>query len=257
MRKSRQQKTSDRLPETEQADQSSDLRPSVPTSVKIDGRQWKAIGQGIRFTVYANGSDVVKIPLPLTELVKQFKNHGYVDANQKATERRDFDLEHTGEVRDRLMSGTLPSALYGHPQIERNGWVFQKRMTPLFDLLKTSGDDKLRKVVDGTILCIQSSVRWGALGLFFALPVDFGIDSQGCIAIMGLGGVTFDREIALVERINLKPWRSEISGGYMLPQTMRQYFVSRVEETITEKFLAEDWGRDLSAHRTSPLFLSA
>jgi hypothetical protein len=255
MRKNRHKKTADRLPQSELVEPACDWSPpSVPASIKIDGHRWRAIGQGIRFAVYSNGTEVVKIPLGEEVLLQQLKRHGYADAPKTAAERHLFDLEHTAEVRDRLMNGMLPPALFGNPQIGRNGWVFQKRMTPLFDLLKTSGDDKLSKVVDGTILCIQSSVRWGALGLFFALPVDFGLDSRGCIVIMGLGGITFDREVAL-DKIKAKPWQSDISGSYMLPQTMRQYFVCRMEEMITEKFLVEEWGRDVSSHRTSPFFL--
>ena len=245
MRKNRHKKTADRLPKSEHVEPACDWSPSIPASVRIDGHQWQAIGKGIRFAVYSDGSEVVKIPLSPDQLLQDWRCAGDTQKTlQDTTESYAANLRHIRDVRHRLMNRMLPADLFGNPMIERHGWVFQRKLTPLCDLLKTSSDAEIRRLIDGVVLCNQACVRRGVLGIFFSLPVDFALDQRGSIVIMGLGGVTFDRRLASRE-LKAKPWERDASGNYMLPETVQPYFVARMEETFTDEFLAREWAKDL------------
>lgn len=245
MRKNSHKKTADRLPQSEHVEPA--CGPSIPASVSIDGCQWNAIGKGIRFAVYSDGTEVVKIPLSPDQLLQDWRCAGdTLKTLQDTTETYAANLRRIHEVRHRLMSGILPADLLGNPMIERNGWVFQRKLIPLCDLLKNSSDASIRRLIDGVVLCNQACVRRGALGIFFSLPVDFALDQCGSIVIMGLGGITFDRQLASRE-LKTKPWERDASGNYMLPETVQPYFVARMEETFTDEFLAREWGKDLEA----------
>jgi hypothetical protein len=253
MRKHRRQKTPNRLQQPGHLTPASDWSPTVPTSVKIDGRQWPAIGRGITFAVYSDGTEVVKIPLNPQQLLQDWRSVGDTTKTlQDTTESYAANLQRIHEVRHRLMNGLFPADLFGNPMIERTGWVFQRKLTPLQDVLKTSTDANIRKLIDDVVCCIHTCVRRGALGIFFSLPVDFALDQRGSIVIMGLGGITFDRHFAFGE-LKGKPWKRDASANYMLPETVRPYFIARMEETFTDDLLSREWGQDLKSDTDSQL----
>jgi len=255
VKKNGRQKTQNPLRQTEHVEPPCDWSPHIPVTVEIDGRQWNAIGKGIRFAVYSDETEVLKIPLSPEQLLQDWRRAG--DTQKTLRDMRESyaaNLKRIHQVRNQLMHAMLPADMFGNPMIERNGWVFQRKLTPLSELLKTSTDDRIRNLIDAFVSCNQACVRRGALGIFFSLPVDFALDQRGSIVIMGLGGITFDRQFASRE-LKLKPWERDASGSYRLPETVRPYFFSRLEETFTEEFLAEEWGRDLGSCHPSPVLL--
>lgn len=51
--------------------------PSIPENVEIRDEKWKAVGKGIRFAVYSNGSEVAKVPLTAEQLSDEWHFAGY------------------------------------------------------------------------------------------------------------------------------------------------------------------------------------
>lgn len=220
-----------------------DWSPLIPQNIEIDGVVWPAVGKGVRFAVYSNGTEVVKIPLSADQLVSEWRSSE--DAHGTTGRAEDWERRtrtNVREVRDRLMSGRLPAALLASPMIQRNGWIFQRLLTPLAVLFDASGGARVRDLIDDGIGCVQAGIRCGAMGRFFALPVDFALDQSGRVVMMGLGQLTCDPVLAATW-LARKPWRTEASGLHMLPESARAYFIDRMERTFTEAYLTQEWGR--------------
>lgn len=233
----RLKKTSDDVP--------SQRHSLIPRSIVIDGDEWNAVGSGIRFAVYARGTEVIKVPLSAAQILEVWMLSCQTTSNTTAQmARRCYisNMKDIADVRDRLMSGKLPPHLFGCLRIEQNGWIYQERMTPLIDLLRVSDTTVQSTLVDEAVASMAELVRWGAIASYFSVPVDFGLSLNGHVAVMGLGGLRFDQK-ALSLILTAKPWRSAISGIHMLPKSLRPYFVAQIEHHFTDECLADQWGK--------------
>ncbi len=220
-----------------------DWNPWIPREVEIDGIVWQALGKGVRLAVYTNGTEVLKIPLTASQLRDDWRSSdGAQGTLRGAADWEQNTRAHIREVRDRLMSGRLPSTFLASPMIQRNDWIFQKVLTPLESLFYSSDGARTRDLIDGCIECIHAGIRYGVMCRFFALPVDFALNPPGHIVMMGLGQLTFD-PVTAANWIKRKPWRTEASGLYMLPESAREYFLDRMERAFTEARLTQEWGR--------------
>lgn len=224
-----------------------DWSPWIPREVEVDGIVWQALGKGVRFAVYTDGTEVLKIPLTASQLLDEWRSSDGVQGTLRGAEDWEQNTRaHIREVRDRLMSGRLPATLLASPMIQRNDWIFQKVLAPLESLFYSSDDTQTRDLIDGGIECIHAGIRYGMMCRFFALPVDFALNSFGHVVMMGLGQLTFD-PVTAADWLKRKPWRTEASGLHMLPESAREYFLDRMDRVFTESSLAQEWGRDIDA----------
>ena len=218
-----------------------DLRHgSAARSVLIDGEEWRAIGGGITFDVFGNGTEVVKVPLSVERLAEELSACGADSSAGAAQLCYRANLMRLSVLRRKIDLGKLPAALFGSPEIQRNGWIYQSRMTPLLDALRTETWPGSQRLVDDALAVITELVSWGAFASYVSLPVDFGVDCVGRVRAIGFGGLLFDRESA-VKAIAAEPWRQAISGVHMLPTDVRGYFVSRAAEVLTPQLIDAHW----------------
>jgi len=197
--------------------------------------------------VYSNGHEVSKIPLSPAQLIDDRESASYpFPTTSEAVHQYLANISSIREVQRRLLNGILPAHLLGHPIITKDGSIVQRRFTPLGDLFGISTELEIRGFVDGVIECIRIMVRHGYMSPFFALPVDYAVDSNGYIVMIGLGSPLFDKDAALRE-LERKPWHAHVSGVQLIPTPGRSYYIAQMELAFTSATISREWASDLHA----------